>query len=371
MTASDSDQTRGGSCWWPFAGGLVLLYVACGDDPTAVPAPTATATTPQVAPAQPTASPTESADECSGSDGCTRWGRSGTCLGGRCIVRGFCAYDQDCNDGNDCTTEACNRGVCTLELKGGPCTLGGSATGVCAGDACLPAPPARCTADVDCADSAGPCWAGTCVEGHCQLTGGPDEAECELASGLPGVCRVGSCVTAAPSEERVVTCRTINSRFGPYQDCSARGPRYQISAEGMVREATRIEDKIRDGVLYEVLVSLVPLSDGGYNILVFNRRPRDEVQGLVDPSFVAFEVGGYTSNSAWKSRELQIWLTPYAEGWQISTSGGRRALRRGRAASGLGFLGVVNIKAFRTWLQRAFRPMAAPAARTEDVVMLR
>jgi hypothetical protein len=85
----------------------------------------------------------------------------------------------------------------------------------------------------------------------------------------------------------------------------------------------------------------------------------------VDPSFVAFEIGGFTQSSSWRSRLLQVWLTPYEDGWQISTEGGRHALRRGRAASMLGFLGVVNIQAFRRWLQEAFEHIERPPPRAE------
>lgn len=55
-----------------------------------------------------------------------------------------------------------------------------------------------------------------------------------------------------------------------------------------------------------------------------------------------------------------ICLDPYNDGWQIRTAGGRKGVRRGRDASVLGALGVVDIKGFRTWLQRTFRSLTPP-----------
>lgn len=147
--------------------------------------------------------------------------------------------------------------------------------------------------------------------------------------------------------------------FGPERECRRR-TRFALEPAELDAEAAKIQERIRDHVLYDVDVSLVPLADGGANIVVFNRRPRDDVRGLVDPSFVAFEVAGFTEQSDWKSRQLMIWLEPYVDGWQIPTSGGRRAVRRGRQASVLGALGVVEITSFRRWLQRTFSRIEAP-----------
>jgi hypothetical protein len=104
-------------------------------------------------------------------------------------------------------------------------------------------------------------------------------------------------------------------------------------------------------------VSLVSLPDGGYNVVTLNRRPRTDVHGMCDPSYVAWNVAFFTANSKWKSRTLQIWTKPYEEGWYLSTSGSRNAIRQGRAGSQLGWLGVVHVPTFRKWLDKAFRPL--------------
>jgi hypothetical protein len=78
---------------------------------------------------------------------------------------------------------------------------------------------------------------------------------------------------------------------------------------------------------------------------------------MCDPSYVAWNVAFFTANSKWKSRTLQIWTKPYEEGWYLSTSGSRNAIRQGRAQSQLGWLGVVHVPTFRKWLDRSFRPL--------------
>jgi hypothetical protein len=190
---------------------------------------------------------------------------------------------------------------------------------------------------------------------------------CELPSGVTGACRAGVCAAAIDEQSTSRRCHTVHTRFGDFEECAESHAQYRLSDEARTAAAQAIEARIREGVLYETRVSLVPLGDGGYNIIVFNLHDQGDVRGLVDPSFVAFEVGNYTAGSHWQSRVLQIWLSPYDEGWQISTQSGRRALSRGRAASGLGFLGVVNIRAFRTWLQQSFEHMSASPPSADGV----
>jgi hypothetical protein len=113
---------------------------------------------------------------------------------------------------------------------------------------------------------------------------------------------------------------------------------------------------------YDVFVSLIALPNGGYNIITTNLRSRDKVQGLIDPSFVAFTMAGYTKGTGWRSRELQVWIRPYEEGWAIPTSGSRVAIEKGRQDSLLGSLGVVDVKKYRSWLQKNFYKLATPSA---------
>jgi hypothetical protein len=124
------------------------------------------------------------------------------------------------------------------------------------------------------------------------------------------------------------------------------------------REA--IAKLIAEDLRYDVHVGLIAVAHGGYNISLTNRRKRDDVRGLVDPSFIAFSLAGYTTRTNWRSRNIQIWLDPYREGWTLPTSGSRRAVRKGKEASELGFLGVVDIPAYRKWLEKAFRRLESP-----------
>ncbi len=342
---------------------LLLLPTthACGSEP----APAASESEAQQAAAAPSPPEPECTED---QQECERWGRPGVCLRARCVLVGACSFDVDCNDSNPCTRETCDRGECRTEQLGDiACTESGAA-GTCQSSACVPNPPASCTEVGECEDAAGLCQVPSCVDTHCAFALAPDGTECALSSGVAGVCAAGRCDMPVGDPEGGRRCRTLRTSFGSFEECSQSGLRFRLDPDELARESSRIEERIREGVLYDVFVTLVPLGDGGYNIVVFNRQDREHVQGLVDPSFVAFEVGNYTGRSRWRSRTLQIWLDPYSEGWQISTEGGRRALRRGRAASGLGFLGVVNIRAFRTWLQAAFEPMAAPAP---DVASMR
>jgi hypothetical protein len=135
-------------------------------------------------------------------------------------------------------------------------------------------------------------------------------------------------------------------------------------------EIKKIEEKLEEDLArelrYDMKVALVPLPDGGYNILTFNRRPRTDVRGLCDPSFVAFNIASFTAGSHWKSRGLQIWIKPYEEGWYLSTAGSREAMRQGRAHSPLGWLGVVAVPAFRRWLEKSFKPLPQVPLKIED-----
>lgn len=149
------------------------------------------------------------------------------------------------------------------------------------------------------------------------------------------------------------TCRTVRTPYGNQRQCTDRLT-FALAPADLRKAAESIEENVRDTLLYDVAVRLVPVADGGYNIVIFNRQTRDTVQGLLDPSFIAFEVATFTEDTAWKSRTLQIWIDAYTDGWLIPTMKTRNAVRKGRDASGLGALGVVHIKAFRSSLQQSF-----------------
>ena len=65
--------------------------------------------------------------------------------------------------------------------------------------------------------------------------------------------------------------------------------------------------------------------------------------------------------TAWRSRHLNIWIDGQREGWTLPTSGSREAMRRGEAASSLGWMGVVDVSAYRRWLEREFHPLPRAA----------
>lgn len=89
-----------------------------------------------------------------------------------------CLSDVDCDDGNECTADACTAGACgsLAEPAGTACS-----TGVCNGDAAAPAC-VPCVTDADCEDG-NECTIDACVAGACTSTVAPAGTECSL-----GVC---------------------------------------------------------------------------------------------------------------------------------------------------------------------------------------
>jgi hypothetical protein len=305
-------------------------------------------------------SPPEPIVECTDEGAsCTRHGQTGRCLRERCVLpSGACSYDVDCLDGNECSETRCNAGGCEVRyLEETSCEDG---AGLCRGGSCARPEPASCERDRECKASARTCASASCVEGACVFEVEEDGTTCRLPSQLPGRCSAGECVVREIRTDRGERCRVVRGPYGPMEQCTRR-TRFGLGDEEIEEEAAKIAKRIHENVLYDVDVRLVPLADGGNNILVFNRHARTDVRGLVDPSFVAFEIASYTEQSDWKSRMLHVWLDPYEDGWQISTRGGRKAVKRGREASILGGFGVVDIKSFRSWLQRSFTALPRPA----------
>lgn len=294
--------------------------------------------------------------EC-GGDGepCERYGLGGICLASRCrLSGGACSYDQDCDDGNECSISRCERGACTVEYpRGTECRAG---EGSCMNGACAGSPPSSCRADAQCRSAGGPCAIASCADSSCLITQAEDGALCRLPSNMYGRCEAGSCIIGEIEIDSRERCRTVRGHYGSHRQCEPR-LRYGLSDEEIRREEKEIATRIKSSVLYDVDVSLIMLADGGYNIAVFNKHSRDDIRGLIDPSFIALEVASYTDSTDWKSRMLQVWTEVYEDGWQIPTSGGRKAVRKGQEASSLGYFGVVEIKSFRTWLQRSFLRM--------------
>ncbi len=307
---------------------------------------------------------------------CSRFGIAGTCLSERCLLpSGYCNYDLDCDDANPCTSSRCDLGRCVAVNMDGACTLDVGAPGVCLDRSCVPTPPGACATDADCPTLTGACSRWQCVSGACAAAALPEQTECRQPSGLEGTCQAGSCTRDLVGEVRnATTCSTKYVPYGyyyrvPVRDCDA-GLVYLLSDEDRARATGKVQDDIFESLRYSMAVSLVPLPDGGYNIIAINRHDRATVEGLVDPSFVAFTIAGFTSSSNWRSRQLHVWLRAYQEGWSIPTAGSRFAVTKGRANSALGFLGVVDVPAFRKYLQQSFSPLPSVAPAQEQVSLV-
>lgn len=293
-------------------------------------------------------------------EGCERFGLPGTCLRQRCILpSGHCSYDLDCDDGNPCSLTRCDAGTCNAEDMTGECSLDGGAQGTCVAGTCAAAPPSACATDGACPVLDDACVKYGCDAGVCQPFSQTDGTACRMVSGLVGACAQSRCTADVSGETKNpdVCVNRFDWYYGVYyRDCNA-GLRYRLSDADLTKATDKLAKRLGDDLSYDLAVVLVPVADGGYNIVAHNRHDRSTVEGLVDPSFVAFTVAGFSSTSNWRSRQLQIWLTPYQEGWAIPTSGSRFAMQKGQANSSLGFLGVVDVGAFRKWLQRAFVPL--------------
>jgi hypothetical protein len=210
------------------------------------------------------------------------------------------------------------------------------------------------------------CLEAACRDGRCAYDAKPDGASCTTHVGAPGRCESGSCaIDEAAATEKERKCREVVRRtyYGPIRQTRCKsGLRYRIPWEELQAIRDKISETVEKEVRYDMAVGLIAQPGGGYNINLYNTRTRDEVRGLVDPSFVAFSLASYTAGTDWKSRMLNVWLEPMTEGWTIPTSGGRKALKKGRQANALGLFGVVDVRTYRKWLESAFRPMPSAVA---------
>ena len=309
----------------------------------------------------------EVGDDCDPEEGsaCEKNGVNGTCLNGYCLTNGpGCIRDIDCYDGNDCTIERCQDGRCVADYPELDCELNGR-EGECNQGKCTLNVELACSKDKDCEPVAVPCVNTYCEEGMCTKEEEPEGSACTMNSGAPGICDDENvCVfdeeTAISGAKR---CRMAWVRRGyrrvKREKCS-KGLRYTIDNERLQKQREKIRSTVEKEVRYDTHVGLIQLADGGYNINITNARKREDIRGLVDPSFIAFSLASFTAKTNWKSRNLNTWLSVLREGWYIPTHGSRTAIRKGKAASALGRWGVVNIQVYRKWLEKNYKPLPVP-----------
>lgn len=287
---------------------------------------------------------------------CSVNGATGECVMNVCVRSSGCTRDVDCDDGNSCTVEWCGEdGVCGGGSRDGECTLPDAMEGACRSGLCEPRDGHPCAVDSECAGATSECLERACVDGICTTGSRTGVVECSSSTGRSGRCADGNCLADLANDARKCVMRW-NSYLGWMPDCRS-GLKFHLEAEEVARTESDLEKRMASNLRYDLKVALVELVGGGYNIVLHNRRPRTEVRGLCDPSFVAFEMAGFTAGTNWKSQNLHVWLRPYEEGWATPTRGSRIAVEQGRANSALGALGVVDVKAFRTWLEKAFTPL--------------
>ena len=310
---------------------------------------------------QPALSPQEPAplpQECTRIDApCLRFGYTGECIQNRCVLGGgLCSQDVDCDDEDPCTIDRCHAGTCEQPPREGVCTRGDSEPGKCLDGVCdvVASTPAACTTDADCPQSNHPCHVFRCANSSCIRRQRQEGESCQVASGRAGVCSQGSCVFGMEQAER---CKTVWDPYWGAQRLCSKTVAFTMEPAEIASAEQKIAKDLQTELRYEMKVALVALPDGGYNVVTLNRRPRTDLHGMCDPSYVAWNVAFFTASSKWKSRLLQIWTKPYDEGWYLSTSGSRSAMRQGRAGSALGWLGVVHVPTFRKWLDKSFRPL--------------
>lgn len=219
----------------------------------------------------------------------------------------------------------------------------------------------------------GECLGDRCVvgAGYCAASSDCDDGE----TCTKEVCDAGRCVTrsssCSPKTAPASTLDTSDCKIvfsveqGYKSECPSSNNRRATRQEQIPDDLKTIEERLARSIAklyrYDVKLSLVALPDGSFNIVVLNRRPPTEIRGMVDPSFIAWQVADFTAATSWRSRNLHIWTKPYKEGWALSTWASRDAVRRARAESALGAFGILDAPTFRAWLEKHFQPLTAQA----------
>ena len=187
-----------------------------------------------------------------------------------------CTTDADCDDGNGCTTDTCDGGVCTYATiadcvpcataadcdDGNGCTTDTcSANGACehlAREGCIP-----CATAADC-DDLNPCTTDTCTGGACGHTDvagcGPEQCNDGIDNDGDGLvdCADPDCANAPECRPRE-TCGNCIDDDGDglvdYEDpdcCREAGAlvveRMTLEPAGLERRGNRLAMKARSGV---------------------------------------------------------------------------------------------------------------------------
>ena len=176
-------------------------------------------------------------DGCGGSCGTCDDGNPCTldvCEGGVCAavpIVTCCQNADDCSDGDVCTTDACLDGQCTYEPgeasccsaaadcdDGVPCT-----SDQCVGNECVhDAPTGCCSADTECEDD-DPCTTDLCVTGKCVVVEKPDcctsVADCDQGA----TCKTVGCIGNVCLQSDIPGCCTNSADCADGDPCTHDG----------------------------------------------------------------------------------------------------------------------------------------------------
>ena len=309
----------------------------------------------------------------------TSAGVAASCVQGVCVTDGpGCIYDSDCFDSNPCVVHTCEDGMCKPYSNSSESSCEDPETGlngICAGTTCVVLKKTLeeniknvCDTEAEgfneeeCVFSSNSCMKFVMKENAFKHL--PNGTECENNLGAPGQCRSGYCRYDDNIEiKSEVMCGYKNYYDNRgrviYRERKCRNKKkmqFKINNKKLSKAAKKLKKSIMKNLRYDVHVGIVHSHSGGYNIVITNTNKNNKVRGMIDPSLIAWEIASFTKKTNWRSANLQVWTRPRHDGWHMSTSGSRRAVRKGQAAAGwLGMYGTVNVRTFRVWLEKNFR----------------
>ena len=309
----------------------------------------------------------------------TSAGVAASCVQGVCVTDGpGCIYDSDCFDSNPCVVHTCEDGMCKPYSNSSESSCEDPETGlngICAGTTCVVLKKTLeeniknvCDTEAEgfneeeCVFSSNSCMKFVMKENAFKHL--PNGTECENNLGAPGQCRSGYC----RYDDNIEIKSEVKCGYKNYYDNRGRviyrerkcrnkkKMQFKINNKKLSKAAKKLKKSIMKNLRYDVHVGIVHSHSGGYNIVITNTNKNNKVRGMIDPSLIAWEIASFTKKTNWRSANLQVWTRPRHDGWHMSTSGSRRAVRKGQAAAGwLGMYGTVNVRTFRVWLEKNFR----------------